>query len=250
MSEMRFCALESARPACQQCSDRTYLKLASMLGIWLMLIAGSCGAAEPATATDTNAPAPVVQLYQTNLQEILRACWQLRDRLEAAQISIEQNRQEVKEANLRSAEVLSNGLLNLQRALTAERAQELAAIQSSNEALQRSNRLMLIFAGVFAGMGLLALCVMSYFQWRTSTSLSHITAALPTLHGLEPSASLAALGPGDARALHSGSSSTEQSNLRLLGAIEQLEKRIHDLEQKPLAHSQPEEGRVASERAR
>ncbi len=246
---MRFCASRSTCTGGLRCSGGACLKLVPILGIWLVFIVGSCGAAEPAAATDTNTPAPVVQLYQTNLQEILRACWQLRDRLEAAQISIEQNRQEVKEANLRSAEVLSNGLQNLQRALTAERAQELAAIQSSNEALQRSNRLMLIFAGVFAGMGLLALCVMSYFQWRTSTSLSHITASLPMLHGLGPGASLA-LGLGDARALHSGSSSTEQSNLRLLGAIEQLEKRIHDLEQKPHAHSQPEEGRVASERAR
>ena len=249
MSEMRFCASRSTWTEGLRCSGRACLKLGPIFGIGLVLMVGSCGAAEPAAATDTNAPAPVVQLYQTNLQEILRACWQLRDRLEAAQISIEQNRQEVKEANLRSAEVLSNGLQNLQRAFTAERAQELAAIQSSNEALQRSNGLMLIFAGVFAGMGLLALCVMSYFQWRTSRSLSHITAALPMLHGLGPGTSLA-LGSGDARALHSGSSSTEQSNLRLLGAIEQLEKRIHDLEQKPLAHSQPEEGRVASERAR
>ena len=57
---------------------------------------------------------------------------------------------------------------------------------------------------------------------------------------------LAALGAGDAHLVTVGPA--EQSNQRLLGALEQLEKRIHQLEH--TAHPPPQEGGFAGLRKR
>ena len=54
------------------------------------------------------------------------------------------------------------------------------------------------------------------------------TAALPVAHALGAGSPIAALGPGEAHLLAGGSA--EQSNQRLLGALERLEKRIYELE--------------------
>jgi len=69
---------------------------------------------------------------------------------------------------------------------------------------------------------------MAYFQWRTINRLAEITAALPMAHALGAGPQVAALGAGDARLVSMGT--PEQSSQRLLGALEQLENRIYELE--------------------
>jgi len=72
--------------------------------------------------------------------------------------------------------------------------------------------------------------LMAYSHWRAMNRLADIATALPLGRGLGGAAPLAALGPGDAQVVSVGPGPIEQSNGRLLGAIDRLEKRIYELE--------------------
>ena len=179
---------------------------------------------------ESSAPPPVAgQIESTNSQEVLEGVLKLQEQIHATQLAIEQNRQEAKEAAAQNAEALAKGLQTMQEAFSAERARELEAMQSSSQAMQKSNKVMLIVVGTFAAMGFLTMLIMTYFQWRTSSSLAAISAAWPAALGFGPGSAVPALGPGDSRLVQGGL--VEQSNLRLLAAMQQLEKRIHDLGQ-------------------
>ncbi len=157
-------------------------------------------------------PAPVdSQLEATNFQGLLHAYLQLQEQLQATQLAIERNRQETKEAVARNAEALSQGLQGIQQSIAAQQARDL-------EAMQRSNKTMLIVVGTFAAMSFLTMLIMTCFQWRMSNGLADITAALPTALGLGAGPAVAA------RAL------AEPSALRLPGAAHTPEKRSHELE--------------------
>ena len=175
-----------------------------------------------ARAVDTNASATVTgRIEETNSQEMLRTYLQLQEQIHATQLAVEQNRKDARDTAAQSAETLANRLQSIEQALAAQRARELQAMQSSN-------RVMLVVAGSFAAVGFAAMVLMAYFQWRTVNSLAEISAGLSVARGFGPGAAIAALGPGDSHLVTSGAA--EQSNLRLLGAMEQLEKRIRDLE--------------------
>jgi len=71
--------------------------------------------------------------------------------------------------------------------------------------------------------------LMAYFQWRTVSRLAQITAVLPVGRAFGPGGPpLTALDTGDGPLVTV--TPIEQSNGRLLGAIDRLEKRIHELE--------------------
>jgi len=106
--------------------------------------------------------------------------------------------------------------------------------------MQRSNKVILIVVGTFAAMGFLTMLIMTYFQWRTSSSLAGISAALPPALGLGPASAVPALGPGDSGLVQGGP--VEQSNRRLLAAIQQLKKRIHGLGQAARVELKSSEG--------
>ena len=170
-----------------------------------------CFGAEP--GAEPGAPAgTAVRPDETNAQDTLRALLQVQEQLHATQIAIERNRQETDAAAARSAEALGTRLQGLEQALAAQRSQELAAMQSSN-------RVMLIVAGSFAALGLLAMLLTAYFQWRTVSRLAELSAALPLGH---------ALGAGDMHHLALGPA--QETNQRLLGTLDRLAKRIHELE--------------------
>jgi len=174
-------------------------------------------AADPAFA-----PPSVPAGEDTNTQETLRSWLQVQEQLHATQLAIERNRQESDAAAARSAEVLGNRLQNIEQALAAQRDQELQAMQSSN-------RVLLIVAGAVAGLGLLAMVLTAYFQWRTVSRLAEISASLPFSHALGAGPAFAgALGPGDGHPLALGAA--QESNQRLLGALDRLEKRILEIE--------------------
>ena len=97
--------------------------------------------------------------------------------------------------------------------------------------MQSSNRAILFVAGLFAALGFLAMMFMAYFQWRTINRLAEISAALPVAHALGSGSPVAMLGAGDASVVNVGP--VEQSNRRLLGSLERLEKRIYELEHTP-----------------
>jgi hypothetical protein len=188
-----------------------------------------------AESAETNAPPlPIGRLDETNSQEILRVYLQLQEQLHATQLAVEQNRKEAREAAEHNAEILASRLQSIEQALATQRAREL-------EAMQSSNRVMLIVAGSFACVGFLVMLAGAYFQWRTAQSLTGLSGFYPQRE-LGPGPIRAALGPGEAQLLPPGTA--EQSNLRLLGALEQLEKRIHELEhtsRPPLQEGSPQQ---------
>jgi tetratricopeptide (TPR) repeat protein len=158
---------------------------------------------------------------ETNSQDVLRSWLQVQEQLHATQLAIERNRQETDATAARSAEALANRLQGIEQTLAAQRAQELQAMQSSN-------RVILIVAGSFAALGLLTMLVAAYFQWRTVSRLAELSASLPLGHVLGAGPAMAALGAGDGHQLALGPA--QESNHRLLEAFDKLEKRILDLE--------------------
>jgi tetratricopeptide (TPR) repeat protein len=168
---------------------------------------------------DTNLAAAAMS--DTNTQETLRAYLQLQEQLHLTQLAVEQNRKEAKETAALNSEMLAGRLQTIEKALESQRGREL-------ETMQSSNRAMLLIAGSFAGVGFLAMLLMSFFQWRTVSRLAEISAALPAGF-LGSAAGRAALESGNSHVVTVGPAA-EQSSVRLLGALERLEKRIYELE--------------------
>ena len=193
--------------------------LTCMAGLLACLWLGSNQGVMHGDEVDTNsAPAST---NETSSQEILRAYLQLQEQLHLTQLAVEQNRHEAREVAVQSSETLAGRLHAIEIALEAQRTREL-------EAMQSSNREILLVAGTFAAVGFLAMLLMAFFQWRTVTRLADISAALPGTFALATPQNRPALGPGDSHAVAIGPA--EQSSMRLLGAVEQLEKRVYELE--------------------
>lgn len=171
---------------------------------------------------DTNAaPATDSQVEETNRQETLRAYVQLQEQLHAAQMAIEETRKEARDAALQNADTLARKLDQIEQAVEAQRAREL-------EAMQSANRVMLMVAGAFATIGFLAMVFMAYFQWRTVNGLAELAGMVPSSRLLGSGPVRGALGAGEGSVV--SVSPAEQSSLRLLSALENLEKRIRELE--------------------
>jgi tetratricopeptide (TPR) repeat protein len=187
----------------------------------LTFLAPRAGAAVDGGNAAPPAPAANASIEATNSQDLLRAYVQLQEQLHAAQLAIEQNRKEARDAASHSAEVLAARLQSIEQALASQRAGEL-------EAMRSSNRVLLIVAGTFAGVGFLGMVLMTIFQWRTVHNLAEISASLPSTRALGPGPILGALGPGETPLVTVGPA--EKSSFQLLSALEKLEKRIHELE--------------------
>src|ERR1043166_38747 len=128
-------------------------------------------------AAETAAPVANTGIGDTNSQETVRSYLQLQEQLHATQIAIERTRREADEAAAETAKLTAARLQAIEHALSAQRAQELQAMQSSN-------RVMLVVSGSFASLGLAAMLFMAYFQWRTVNRLAEISAVLPHGHSL------------------------------------------------------------------
>jgi tetratricopeptide (TPR) repeat protein len=183
--------------------------------VLISLAAGSVAAGAGSTAN------PAAKTDETNSQETLRSYLQLQEQIHATLLAVERSRTQAEAAATETAKAFAARLQGIEQALASQRAQEL-------EAMQSANKVMLIVAGLFAALGLLAMLFMAFFQWRTINRLAEISAALPFAQALGAGPALAALGAGDPRLVTV--SPPEQSSQRLLGALERLEQRIHELE--------------------
>lgn len=190
--------------------------LRSLGGIVIALI--FAGSPAGLLAEETNAaPNVEVQAEDAADTEALRSYLQLQEQLRATQLALERNRQEAESLATRNAEAVTMRLQLLEQAVSTQRAREL-------EAMQSTNRLLLIMAGSFAGVGFMAMLLTAYLQWRAVNRLAEFTAMVT---GASRPA-LAAVGVAGLNAL--GSGTTEQSNARLFGALNRLEERIQELE--------------------
>ena len=181
--------------------------------VWLL-----CGAlrihsadSAPPVATDKS-DAESSPLVPPNYQE----------QQEVVQQAIEQTRREAEAAVKRNADTLAARLDLIGEALAQQHKREL-------EALQNSNRTTLIVAGILAGTGFLGMLCLAFFLMRATNRLAEMTmAVVPLSHPFGPGPSPNPVMLGDAH--RAGANPAERSGARLLGAIEQLEKRLHDLE--------------------
>lgn len=146
---------------------------------------------------------------------------QLQEKLQATQLALERNRKETEEALARNAELMATRLQTMEQSLAAQRSRELEIVQNFNRAI-------LTLAGALAAVGMVVLLGMAYFQWQTINRLTEISAGLPTARALGAPRTFAALTAGDSAFVSSGP--VEQANVRLHSALEQLERRIGELE--------------------
>jgi tetratricopeptide (TPR) repeat protein len=171
---------------------------------------------------ETNSPsAPAGSSgVSSNADDVLRTYLQLQGQIHEAQQAIESMRQEAEYAAATNAAALSNRLQAIEQSLNDQRVRELETVRSTN-------RVMLIIAGTFVGVGLLALLLTAYMHWRAVNRLAEIASALPVSQAVT-SLPLTAIGMGESRLLPGGMA--DPAGARLLGALEQLEKRILELE--------------------
>jgi len=139
----------------------------------------------------------------------------MQDRLLNAELTIEKNREEAAAAAASNTLAMDDRLKALDRALASERAAQLSASE-------HSNRMILIASGAVAAIGFLALVFGAFMQWAAVNRLAAAAAGLSAIHS-QPS-----LGMGEAQLLPARS--VEQSNSRLLSLIDQLERRLRELE--------------------
>ena len=201
----------------------------SVSGFVLMagLSFAAAGFSLPAAQADPPAPAPT--LVDTNApSEALRSYLQLQEQLHSLQLRIEETRQQADTAAVRNAQAVAGRLQALEQTLAAERAKDVDAVRSSN-------RMTLLVASTFGIIGFLAMVLMAY-QWRSVSRLAEVSAGLPLSRLLHPGNPPAALGGGEGQLLIG---SAEQANTRLLGALDRLEKRIHEMEQTAHSTSNP-----------
>lgn len=191
-------------------------------GICLLLT----GLMQVLPAAETNNPTAVTADTKASddAAAALRVYLQLQEQIHNTQIALERNRQEAEALAARNADAVAARLTLIEQTVSGQRERELEAMRSANAAMQSSQRLLVIIAASFAGVGFLAMLITAYFQWRTVNRLAEFVTLLP-------GAARAALPAPDPAETHVVTSRvTEQSNARLFGALNQLEKRILELE--------------------
>jgi tetratricopeptide (TPR) repeat protein len=98
------------------------------------------------------------------------------------------------------------------------------------QSTQDSNRTILVVAGVFAALGLVCLLLISLVLMRAIGRFSEVAVASPAQNHLLPSSQpMAALGAGELAASRRGAA--EEASSRFQSALDQLQRRILELEQ-------------------
>jgi tetratricopeptide (TPR) repeat protein len=160
--------------------------------------------------------------FPENPDAVQQATGQLRREINApARPAVDQTAPEAAPVSQRNSDALDARLGLIERTLNAQNQREL-------EALQNSNRMVLIIAGVFAGIGFLGVLFAALILARAMNRLSEIAMAFPPGYGPGHGRSLIALGAGDLYPI--AVSQPDQAGSKFLGAIERLEKRIGELE--------------------
>jgi tetratricopeptide (TPR) repeat protein len=177
----------------------------------LVVCAGICVLAR---AEVTNSPPQSEANASAASQDSLRNYLQIQEQLHNTQVAIEQYRQAAEAAVASNSQALDARLGAMERTLASQQVEEL-------KGRERSERMLLLASGTFAGVGFLVLLIAAFLQLTAVNRLA-ATAASFAAHPAH------ALGMGDAQLLPSRA--LQQSTASFLGIIERLEQRIHEME--------------------
>ena len=178
-------------------------------------------------ADDT--PAPGIANPNTNdvsVGDMQRAYLHLQEEIQATQLVLERGQQDAQAAIRRILEDMAARFQLLEQSLSTQRADEF-------KAMQRMNHLVFVAAGAFVAVVFLALLFIAYFQWRVANRLAELSSVRPTLITMANSRALSEAGQAVSSQI------VEQANARLLGVVEQLQRRILELEK--VAHGSMKE---------
>jgi len=193
--------------------------------IKLLVICACCvfsvGPGRQLLAVETNLLSPR-QMTDKTAVDSLNALLQIQDQLHATQLLVESNRVAAAADAQRDAASLSARIQTLQQTVAAQRADEI-------EATQKAQRFTLILTGTFGVVGLGAMLLMAYFQWRTVTRLVELSALHPSALSLENRGASPMLSAGEVH-VPPERAAVRSSNARLFNVVERLEKRILELE--------------------
>jgi tetratricopeptide (TPR) repeat protein len=208
------------------------------LGVAVLFFGGGAGYLNAQPAPET-APAKPPSLEQLSQAELLKSYLQVRDQLQATQLTIVNNRVEAEAAARAQTAVLTEKLEALKAAMAEERSRQQLETQRLNTERERQqaeadhwNRTVLWVAAASGGLGLLGTLLMPFFQWRAINRMAEIAAVRPQLPA--PSGAQALLPGNEANAL--SDQTVALSNQRLMSALERIERKIFDFE---LTASQP-----------
>lgn len=168
--------------------------------------------ADAATALKTNEPSVAELRLSTNVEAEILLTRQALDQL----------RREVEQSAVRNAAAITSSLGLVESALARMHERQMQSAQSAN-------RTILIVSGAFAALGLVCLLLISLVLMRAIGRFSEVAAGAPAQgHLLGPGQAVAALGAGDMATPRRGA---EEASGRFQSALEQLQRRIVELEQ-------------------
>jgi tetratricopeptide (TPR) repeat protein len=147
-------------------------------------------------------------------QNVANGYLQIQAQFHDTQLAIEDSRQQAALDAKQTADILTTRIQALEQTIAAQRANEV-------EAARKDRQFTLLLAGAFGLLVVAAVLFMAYLQWRA-------VARLVRMAGLrQPEFSF---GNGHAAPLATNAA-VEQSSARLFGAVDELQKRILELEQ-------------------
>ena len=169
--------------------------------------------ADAATSPKTNEPSVAELRLSTNVEAEILLTRQALDQL----------RREVEQSATRNAAAITSSLSLVESTLARMQERQM-------QSAQNANRTILIVSGAFAALGLVCLLLISLVLMRAISRFSDVAAGAPAQgHLLGPGQTVAALGAGDMAASRRGAA--EEASSRFQSALEQLQRRIVELEQ-------------------
>ena len=181
--------------------------------------------AAPVFATETNAVSTSAA-SELATQSMVNGYLQIQAQLHDAQLAIEKNRAEAAVAAKQNADEMAARIQKLEDNLAAQRS-------ADSVLAQKNQQMTLMLAVAFGLIVVAAVLFMAYLQWRAVARLVELSARR------SPEFSF---GAGQVAPPLMANAVVEQSNARLSGAVEMLQKRILELEQSaraPLAEKNP-----------
>jgi tetratricopeptide (TPR) repeat protein len=188
----------------------TTLALTVLCGLPLAM---NTAEADAIAATKTNEPSVAELRLSTNVEAEILLTRQALDQL----------RREVEQSAARNAAAITSSLSLVESTLARMHERQM-------QSAQNANRTILIVSGVFAALGFVCLLLISLVLMRAIGRFSEMAAAAPAQgHLLGPGQSVAVLGAGEMAAPRRGTA--EEASGRFQSALEQLQRRIVELEQ-------------------